>query len=77
MDMGASKLIRLLSRVLVSIKLLTYGHIETIGLIPKISVLFSFLRAISLVLGINRLNFGKITLFDRGIFMKSTNIIFV
>lgn len=33
MDMGASKLIRLLSRVLVSIKLLTYGHNSRIGLI--------------------------------------------
>lgn len=30
---GASKLIRLLSRVLVSIKLLTYGHIRSNGLI--------------------------------------------
>lgn len=35
MDMGASKLIRLLSRVLVSIKLLTYGHIKNKGLIQK------------------------------------------
>lgn len=35
MDMGASKLIRLLSRVLVSIKLLTYGHKKRIGLIQS------------------------------------------
>ena len=34
-------------------------HIETIGLI-LISVLFSFLRAVSLVLGINRLSLGKV-----------------
>ena len=33
-------------------------HIETIGLIPKVSVLFSFYRAILLILGINCLIFG-------------------
>lgn len=40
------------------------SHIETTGLIPKISVLFSFYRAISLILGINCLIFGGVALFS-------------
>ena len=36
----------------------------TIGLIPKVSVLFLFYRAISLILGINRLIFGEVALFS-------------
>ena len=39
-------------------------HIETTGLIPKISVLFSFYRAISLILGINCLIFGEVAFFS-------------
>lgn len=39
-------------------------YIETIGLIPIISVLFTFLRAISLILGINCLNLGEVALFS-------------
>lgn len=39
-------------------------HIETIGLIPKISVFFSFYRAISLFSGINCLIFGEVALFS-------------
>lgn len=40
------------------IKCYVSRHIETIGLIPKVSVLFSFYRAILLILGINCLIFG-------------------
>nr|DAK23664.1 MAG TPA: C4-dicarboxylate transport sensor protein [Caudoviricetes sp.] len=50
--------------MLVSINLLIYGHHETTGLIPKISVLFSLYRAISLILGINCLIFGEVALFS-------------
>ena len=39
-------------------------HHETTGLIPKISVLFSLYRAISLILGINCLIFGEVALFS-------------
>ena len=39
-------------------------HIETIGLIPIKSVLFSFYRAISLILGINCLILGEVALFN-------------
>ena len=39
-------------------------HIETTGLILKMSVLFSFYRAISLILGINCLIFGEVALFS-------------
>ena len=46
------------------IKIALLTHIETIGLIPKISVLFSFLRAILLILGINHLIFGGVALFS-------------
>ena len=45
------------------IKCYVSRHIETIGLIPKISVLFSFYLAILLILGINRLIFGRVALF--------------
>ena len=38
-------------------------HLETTGLIQKISVLFSFLRAILLILGLFCLNLGKVVLF--------------
>jgi hypothetical protein len=43
--------------------MLCFRHIETTGLIPKISVLFSFYRAILLILGINCLIFGEVALF--------------
>jgi len=39
-------------------------HIETTGLIPKISVLFSLYGAISLILGINCLIFGEVAFFS-------------
>lgn len=41
-----------------------FTHIETTGLIPKISVLFSLYGAISLILGINCLIFGEVALFS-------------
>ena len=43
--------------------MLCFRHIETTGLIPKISALFSFYRAILLILGINCLIFGEVALF--------------
>ena len=46
------------------IKIVALTHIETTGLIQKISVLFSFLRAILLVLGLFCLNSGKVALFS-------------
>lgn len=66
--------------------MLCFRHIETIGLIPKISVLFSFYRAILLILGINCLIFGEVALFllvsEEGkiyqkheLTIKSTNIL--
>ena len=45
------------------IKCYVSRHIETTELIPKISVLFSFLRAILLVLGIFYSNSGEVALF--------------
>ena len=48
-------------------------HIETTGLIPKISVLFSFYRAISLVLGINCLIFGEVAFFSLRV-LKASNL---
>ena len=48
-------------------------HIETTGLIPKISVLFSFYRAISLILGINCLIFGEVDLFSLRV-LKAGNL---
>ena len=48
-------------------------HIETIGLIPKISVLFSFYRAISLISGINCLIFGEVGLFSLPV-LKAGNL---
>ena len=48
-------------------------HIETTGLILKISVLFSFYRAISLNLGINRLIFGGVALFSLPV-LKAGNL---
>jgi len=48
-------------------------HIETIGLIPKISVLFSFYRAISLILGINCLIFDGVVLFSLPV-LKAGNL---
>ena len=47
--------------------------IETIGLILKVSVLFSFYRAISLILGINRLIFGEVALFSLPV-LKAGNL---
>ena len=48
-------------------------HIETTGLIPKISVLFSLYGAISLILGINRLIFGEVALFSLPV-LKAGNL---
>lgn len=48
-------------------------HIETIGLIPKISVLFSFYKDISLILGIDCLIFGEIALFSLPV-LKAGNL---
>ena len=50
--------------VLNCIKTVFIRHHETTGLIPKISVLFSLYRAISLILGINCLIFGEVALFS-------------
>ena len=47
------------------IKSVVCRHIETTGLIPKISVLFSFYMAISLILGINCLILAEVALFLR------------
>lgn len=48
-------------------------HIETIGLIPKISVLFLFYRAVSLILGINCLILGEVALFSLPV-LKAGNL---
>ena len=48
-------------------------HIETIGLVPKISVLFSFYRTISLILGMNRLIFGGVAFFSLPV-LKAGNL---
>ena len=46
---------------------------ETIGLIPKISVLFLFYRAVSLILGINCLILGEVALFSLPV-LKAGNL---
>lgn len=48
-------------------------HIETTGLIPKISVLFSLYGAISLILGINCLIFGEVAFFSLRV-LKASNL---
>ena len=48
-------------------------HIETTGLIPKISVLFSLYGAISLILGINCLIFGEVAFFSLPV-LKAGNL---
>lgn len=53
-----------LDKGVVCIKIVVQIHHETTGLIPKISVLFSLYRAISLILGINCLIFGEVALFS-------------
>ena len=53
--------------------MLCFRHIETTGLIPKISVLFSFYRAISLILGINCLIFGEVAFFSLRV-LKASNL---
>ena len=55
------------------IKIVCHYHIETIGLIPKISVLFSFYRAVSLILGINCLIFCEVALFSLPV-LKAGNL---
>lgn len=46
---------------------------DTIGLIPKVSALFSFYRAILLILGINCLIFGEVALFSLPV-LKAGNL---
>ena len=46
---------------------------DTIGLIPKVSVLFSFYRTILLILGINCLIFGEVALFSLPV-LKAGNL---
>ena len=53
--------------------MLCFRHIETTGLIPKISVLFSFYRAILLILGINCLIFGEAVFFSLFV-LKEVNL---
>ena len=48
-------------------------HIETTGLIPKISVLFSLHGAISLILDINCLIFGEVAFFSLPV-LKAGNL---
>ena len=55
------------------IKCCVSRHLETIGLIPKISVLFSFYRAISLILGINCLILDEVALFSLSV-LKAGNL---
>lgn len=53
--------------------LVVFRHIETIGLIPKISVLFLFYKAISLILGINCLILAGVVLFSLPV-LKAGNL---
>ena len=46
-------------------------HIETMGLVQKISALFSLYRAILLVLGMFYLNSGEVALFSFSIFISN------
>ena len=55
------------------IKSVVCRHIETTGLIPKISVLFSLYRAISLILGINCLILAEVALFSLHV-LKAGNL---
>ena len=55
------------------IKCCVSRHLETIGLIPKISAFFSFYKDISLILGINCLILGEVALFSLSI-LKAGNL---